>query len=374
MASRLPSRLWVATRALWRWLPTLGRRSPVQRPARVLIAHHLLLGDTLMLTPLLAKLRRNLPDAEIVMATPKTIAPLYTYRPYGVSAIAYDPADPATLRALDQHRGFDLALVPADNRYSWLAAALGARWIVAFAGDRPPYKSWPVDQRVAYRTAPAAWGDLATDLISGDPPPPYDPVQWPAPPVRSFSRPRAPYAVLHVGASTPLKLWPAENWRILAHELTARGLQVVWSGGPREQRIVEEIDPAREFPSLAGTLDLPQMWQLLAGARLLVCPDTGISHLARIVGTPTITLFGPGSQVLSGAGEFWRASPYWPVTVDPFPCRDQQLVFKRSLPWVRRCYRSPRECSDNRCMKSISMAMVTSALEQALASVSRARG
>ena len=39
---------------------------------------------------------------------------------------------PATLDALFDEPGFDLAIVPGDNRYSWLAAAAGARWIVAF--------------------------------------------------------------------------------------------------------------------------------------------------------------------------------------------------------------------------------------------------
>ncbi len=46
------------------------------------------------------------------------------------------PRDPGTLMELLQQSGFDLALVPGDNRYSWLALALGAKWIVAFSGDR----------------------------------------------------------------------------------------------------------------------------------------------------------------------------------------------------------------------------------------------
>ena len=55
-----------------------------------------------------------------------------------------------------------------------------------------------------------------------------------------------------------------------------------------------------------GALDLAQLWHLLAGAELLVAPDTGVAHLGRIVGAPTVTLFGPGSALLCGAGDFWR--------------------------------------------------------------------
>ena len=59
---------------------------------RVLLAHHLLLGDTLMLTPLIAKLRARYPEAEICMTVPRAIAPLYSTHPYGVRALPWDPA------------------------------------------------------------------------------------------------------------------------------------------------------------------------------------------------------------------------------------------------------------------------------------------
>jgi predicted small integral membrane protein len=41
------------------------RRSPMGDPRRVLVAHNLLLGDTLMLTPLVAKIRARFPAAAI---------------------------------------------------------------------------------------------------------------------------------------------------------------------------------------------------------------------------------------------------------------------------------------------------------------------
>jgi ADP-heptose:LPS heptosyltransferase len=362
--SRLPARLAVVTLATWHGLRGRGRRRPPVSPRRILIAHHLLLGDTLMLTPLLAKLRERYPAAEIVMATPAAIAPLYQHRPYGVIAVPHDPRDPATLKDLFAKPGFDLAVVPGDNRFSWLARALDARWIVAFAGDRPAYKSWPVDDLIPYSYAPGAWGDMVADLIPGPPPAPYRPADWRAPDCRPFDVPSAPFAVLHVGASTPLKLWPAERWRTLAAHLEARGFAVVLSAGPGEEQLVTSVDPAGKYRACAGTLDLAQLWRLLAGAGVLVCPDTGIAHLGRIVGVPTVTLFGPGSRVLSGAGAFWCDSPYRAVTVEPFPCRNQHLAFKRELAWLQRCHRGVDECNDNRCMQVISPAQVISALDE----------
>jgi ADP-heptose:LPS heptosyltransferase len=357
-------RVLVGLLALWRSLTTLGRRRPSEAPRRILVAHHLLLGDTLMLTPLLAKLRERYPEAEVVMTTPTAMAPLYQHRPYGVIALPHDPRDAAGLKGLLARPGFDLAIVPGDNRFSWLARALGAQWIIAFAGDRPAYKSWPVDDLIPYSYAPGAWGDMVADLIPGPPPAPYRPADWRAPDCRPFDVPSVPFAVLHVGASTPLKLWPAERWRTLAAHLEARGFAVVLSAGPGEEQLVAAVDPAGNYRACAGTLDLAQLWRLLAQAGVLVCPDTGIAHLGRIVGVPTVTLFGPGSHVLSGAGAFWRDSPYRAVTMDPFPCRNQHLAFKRELAWLQRCSRGVDECNDNRCMQVISPGQVISALDE----------
>lgn len=353
MRGRLPSRLVVMALAIWHSLAMLGRRRAVPVPRHILVVHHLLLGDTLMLTPLLSKLRARFPESEIVMTVRKAMVPLYQHRPYGVLACAYDPRDITTLFSLISRGGYDLALVPGDNRYSWLARALKAKWIVAFAGDRPAYKSWPVDELIPYPNIPAAWGDMVADLIRGPAPEPYDPHQWPDPECILFTLPHTPYCVLHVGASTPLKLWESEKWRVLAGDLTRRGYTVVWSAGQGEQKYVTEIDPAGCYHSYAGMLDLPQLWRLIKHAALMVCPDTGVTHLGRIVSVPTVALFGPGSAVICGAGDFWRFSPYRAVTIENFPCRDQRVLFKREVSWIRRCGRNMRECPEPACMQAI---------------------
>jgi ADP-heptose:LPS heptosyltransferase len=361
---RLGGRAQVVARALlWR-LASGGRRAQPIDPQRILIAHHLLLGDTLMLTPLVAKLRERHPAADLVMAVPEAYAPLYAGAPYGLRAIGWDPRRPRH-SPLWRERGFDLALIPADNRMSWLALALGARWIVAFAGDRPPSKSWPVDEQWDYPNRPAAWGDMVAGLIAGPPPAAYRPNAWPAPPgTPTEPLPSGPYAVLHVGASTPLKQWDPACWATLAQRLTARGIEPVWSAGPGETAIVRACDPEARHRSFAGALTLQQIWQLLASAALLVSPDTGIAHLGRIVATPTVALFGPGSVTITGAGAFWRDTPYRAVSVEPFPCRDQRTMFKREIAWVRRCERSPAECPHPRCMDAISVAAVTAAMAE----------
>lgn len=366
-ASRAPMRLLGVALALARW--GFGRSRPPS-PRRILVLHHLLLGDTLMVTGLLAKLRARHPDAQIEMTVAPAYAPLYTGRPYGVLAHPFDPRDIGTLRPLWSGPRPDLVILPADNRWSWLARGIGARWIVGIAGDRPARKNWPVDELVPYSTAPAAFVETAASLVGGSPPAPYRTQDWPAPEAGVAQGYDGDYVVLHVGASSLLKLWPAQRWRDLAAWLEAKSLSVVWSAGPGEAAIIEAIDPGGTRLRVPGTQTLAQLWHLLAGARAVVCPDTGIAHLARIVGTPTVTLFGPGSAVICGTGEFFAGMPGRAVTVDPFPCRDQSIQFFRHVSWARRCERlpgaPPERCERPLCMEAIELGRVTAAIDDLL--------
>ena len=363
MGERFRTRATVVTRALAR---RLGRGAPSTEVRRVLVAHNLLLGDVVMLTPLLARLRATHPGAEIVLLAAPPLVPLFAGRPYGVRALPFSPKRSDTTRALLAEGPFDLAVVVGDNRYAWVAAALGARRIVAHAGDAPWTKNLMVDEQRPYAAQPAAWGDMVADLADGDAPPAYRRGDWPAPPAKPFDRPHGRYAVLHVGASTPLKLWPPERWLAVARALEARGLQVVWSAGPGEEAVVAACDRQGQRRSFAGALDLAQMWHLLAGAALVVAPDTGIAHLARATGVPTIAIFGPGSAVACQNGDFWRDMPYRGLTAEDFPCRDQRLLFRREVAWMRRCTRGTGECAEPRCMHAVSIDHVLTAADDLL--------
>lgn len=360
MGERFRTRATVVARAL---AARVARPSRGDGVRRILVAHNLLLGDVVMLTPLLAKLRANHPGAEIVLLAAPALVPLYAGRPYGVRAVPFSPSRSGTTRRLLREPPFDLAVVVGDNRYAWVAAALGARHVVAHAGDTRWTSNLMVDEQRPYAAAPAGWGDMVADLVDGVPAAPYRRGDWPAPPAQEFERPGGRYAVLHVGASTALKHWPADRWRAVAAALEARGLEPVWSAGPGEEAVVATCDPQGRRRSYAGRLDLAQMWHLLSGAALVVAPDTGIAHLARATGTPTIAIFGPGSAVACQNGRFWRAMPYRGLTAEDFPCRDQRLLFRREVTWMRRCTRGPSECQEPKCMLAVAVADVLHAAD-----------
>ena len=365
MSSRSKAWLRIYARALaQRAAGARRRRTP--RPRRFLIPHHLLLGDTILLTATVAKVRAQVPDAEIVHVMPHGHLPLFEGRPYGARALGWNPRDPRSLDLLFAEAPFDVALVAGDSRYSWLAAAMGAANIVAFEGDRPAYKRWPVTRFVPMPASPVSLSDLFATLLPGEPPAPFGPDDWSAPRAAPFERPAGPYVVLHVGASVPHKQWSASHWAQLAQSLSARGLGVCWSAGPGEESIVAAIPGHERFPSFAGKLGLAQLWHLLADASALVSCDTSVAHLGRVVFVPTLVLFGPSSPVLGGRGEFWRRCPAQELAIDPFECRDQTQLFKRDVPWVRRCTRSLAQCPSARCMQALTVPMVLAALERLL--------
>ena len=365
--SRGPNRLRTLAGAA---LGTLRRRGPRRRPAnpaRILVMHELLLGDTLMLAPLLSALRQRHASAEIFVTAQPDFAALFGGRPWGVRVLPYRERDANGLAGLAAARDCDLAILPGENRYALAARALGAKWIVAFAAGKPAWKNRAADELIALPSMPMALADMFALLAGPSADLVYAATDWPAPACAPYAKPSAPYVVLHAGAGSPLRLWEAHKWRSVADALAARGLQVVLSGSRQEGELVRSIDPDSSHTSYAGQLDLAQLWHLLAGARAAVTLDSGIAHLAKLTRTPTVVLFGPGSAVLFGKGRFWRDNPLCAVSIADFPCRDQHHLFRRELEWVRRCNRTLAECPRARCMEAITPEQVLASLAEVTA-------
>lgn len=87
------------------------------------------------------------------------------------------------------------------------------------------------------------------------------------------------HIVIHPFSGSAKKNWPLERYREVARQL---GDTVRWCGGPEDV-----LSEAVRFENL---YDLA-CW--LAGARLYIGNDSGITHLAAAVGTPVLALFGP---------------------------------------------------------------------------------
>ncbi|MGH9348126.1 MAG: glycosyltransferase family 9 protein [Vicinamibacterales bacterium] len=104
------------------------------------------------------------------------------------------------------------------------------------------------------------------------------------------------FTVVHIGAGSPSRLWPVERWSTVVGHLEAAGHRVLLSGTRREAARVAHVRRRAGLSAerdRSGALDIMELAQLVAGARLVVCGDTGISHLATAFRRPAVTLFGP---------------------------------------------------------------------------------
>jgi ADP-heptose:LPS heptosyltransferase len=105
--------------------------------------------------------------------------------------------------------------------------------------------------------------------------------------------------VLHPGAAAPARRWPASRFATLAAALAGQGHRVVVTGGPAERPLARAVASEAGVPALLD-LSLVELLSLVGRARLVVCGDTGLAHVASNYRTPSVLLFGPVSPALWG--------------------------------------------------------------------------
>jgi ADP-heptose:LPS heptosyltransferase len=100
-----------------------------------------------------------------------------------------------------------------------------------------------------------------------------------------------PFVAFAPGARHRNKRWPSRHWRTLARLVRDRGLDVVALGTEAERTLLDGPGVINGFG-----LSLGVTGAVLARARLAVCNDSGLMHLATAAGTPVVALFGPTVQ------------------------------------------------------------------------------
>lgn len=105
-----------------------------------------------------------------------------------------------------------------------------------------------------------------------------------------FRPPPGSYACIHPGARLESRRWLPKRFAFVADGLAEQGLQVVLTGSAEERPIVDAVLREMRAPSIdmCGRTELGSLAALIAGARLLVSNDTGISHIAAAVATPSV--------------------------------------------------------------------------------------
>jgi len=101
-----------------------------------------------------------------------------------------------------------------------------------------------------------------------------------------------PYVVVHPGAAVPARRPTAAHSRAIVAALTGAGERVVITGSVEEATLTGFVAGGLAS-DLGGQFSLPELAAVLAGAEVVVVPNTGPAHLAAAVGTPVVSLFAP---------------------------------------------------------------------------------
>ncbi len=273
----------------------------LSRP-ELLVLRALGLGDALTAVPALRALRSGHPTARITLAAPSWLEPLQSLglevdRWWPVSGLGHRCwPQPAPELAVNLHgRGPQST---ADLLSTGAAEVLTHRHAEHPGVPGPP---WLEEQHEVVRWCRLLeYGGLSADpadLLL--PAPPLDPVLPAA-------------VVVHPGASAPSRRWPAEWFAEIVRHLADRGERIAVTGGAAERDLADRVVEIAGVPaarSVAGDLSLPELAALVAAARLVICGDTGVAHLASAYRTPSVLIFGPTSP------ERWGPPAAGPHTV-----------------------------------------------------------
>ncbi len=153
--------------------------------------------------------------------------------------------------------------------------------------------------------------------------------------------------LLQPGAKWQAKRWPARRFAGLARALSAAGFDVALLAGPGEEPYVRDVFfGRREFPVVSG-LGLRQLVSVLSAAAGYVGNDGGPAHVSAALGKPSVVIFGPSEP------DIWfpyEGSGRAVCLYEKIDCRPCHLHF----------------CEHVRCLERMSVETVASEIERAV--------
>lgn len=354
-------------------------------PQKILVRGLNWLGDAIMSTPALARLREHFPQAAISILTPEKLGALYLHHPAIDRVLMFSPREHLLTTAMWLRReNFDLGIILPNSPRSALELYLGN--VRERVGYRRPWRNRLLSLAVeepsgiprmrkrsinevrarlaagASRESFALSGHHTHDYLRlvaavGANPSPLPPsIKLSAEEIRSaaarFALPSfIPLVALNAGAEYgPAKRWPEDHFVAVASEVHRRtGCAFVLLGGRGDTAAAERISaplasiagPASVI-NVAGRTTLRELCAVLRNCTVALTNDTGPMHVAAAVGTPVVVPFGSTSPELTGPGA--AGDRRHQLIIGEAPCAPCFL----------------RECPvDFRCMHAITVEQVT---------------
>jgi heptosyltransferase-3 len=265
-----------------------GSTSPIDLSSlRILVLRGGALGDLVLTLPVLSEIRKSYSDAELVLLGifPQALLamPEFADRVERLDApdllpIFVDGVLPRIVQT--RLAGFDLAIIFVPDLDGVIARNLAAVAVKQVISWSPGRRS---DIHAVFALADVL-GPLGLTL--------RDPI----PRLAIGAKPNHSATLgLHVGSGSPQKNWPIDHWLAFTQRVEGLFDDFLLVGGEADEMVVREFIARCNIPRLRTLLNasLPDLCQALNECALFVGHDTGVTHLAAAVGTPTVALFGP---------------------------------------------------------------------------------
>lgn len=325
-------------------------------PPKILVRGVNWLGDAVMSTPALQRLREAAPDSKITLLTHSKLADLFHNYPHVNRVMTFHENESVfgVARRLRQEQ-FELALVfpnsPRSALETFLAripqrAGYGRPWLLTRSLPKPPIQMRKrsaaeikalIAQNARGRQTFPAEGHHVFHYLG------LIPARWTAPKLYvadnevAEAAKRLPNQGLWLGLNPgaeygPAKRWPLERFIEAANRLHKR-LNCGWIlfGGTQDAPLTARIAAECKGPvvNLAGKTTLRELCALFRCCKALLTNDTGPMHVAAALGVPVIVPFGSTAPELTG--------PAAGAVVGNVPCAP---CFRRDCPIDFRCMRT----------------------------------
>ena len=277
-------------------------------PRRIAVLRALYLGDMLCAVPAFRALRRAFPSAEVTLiGLPWARAFARRFSEYIDDFIPL-PGEPGS-EALARFRwpevatrepGFDLAVqLHGDGRYSnALAGSLGAGVTAGSYQPEAGPQPGPLFRRYAAEGSEIerSLGVLTQLGLPGG----ETSLEFPIAPAEDAEAELlledhgldGDIVCVHPGARLHSRRWPAQRFAAVADALARQGLRVVITGSEEERSLTNEVESGMccDAAELAGQTSLGALAAIVKRAKLAVTNDTGMSHIAAAVKTPSVVV------------------------------------------------------------------------------------
>ena len=363
-------------------------------PGRILVRGTNWLGDAVMTTPALLRLREKYPDSHIALLAPEKLAELWVNHPAVNEVISFSPGENVFAIAKKLRVGnFDTALVLPNSPRSAIEVFLAR--IPNRIGYARPWRNFFLTQTVPPRpnarkmqkrtvmeikeltgnnqesgvrksafpnTANQAheYLHLAAALGASAEPLPAKLFVTPeevAAAKKKFDLDAVSNVILGLNPGAeygPAKRWPVERFIATVKEIqTKTNCTWILFGGKNDAKFTRQIQSAfgngQDVFSLAGKTSLRELMSLLKCCRVFLTNDTGPMHVAAALDVPVVAIFGSTSPELTG-----------PVSSDD----SRNHILASDAP-CSPCFL--RECPiDFRCMNGIGVERVIQAVNASL--------